>query len=348
MPKFFLLLLVSAAISLSAACSAATPTPIPATAVPTAEPTVPPATITPTPEPTAPPPTAIPPTPTRPAHALSVQEALPLFAYEPNSPFDLRVASEQEKDGVILQDVSYAAQDPAFAAITGGRISAYVVKPKGTGTFAGILFLHMLGGPKGSRQEFVAEATALAKQGVVSILPVGLFPWLERHTGDPDKDQQSIIKQVIEERRALDLLLAQPNVDAKRIAVVGHDYGAMHAAVLAGVDKRVKAYVLMAGDPNYSDWAIRYFTPPQDPDLFRKVISAVDPDAYIGNAAPAALLFQFGTRDIFVSDENAKHFADAASEPKQVESYDAPHELDDAALRDRDEWLTKQLGLSKS
>ena len=45
-------------------------------------------------------------------------------------------------------------------------------------------------------------------------------------------------------RRALDVLLAQPGVDPKRIAYVGHDFGAMYGAVLAGVDRRVSVWAL--------------------------------------------------------------------------------------------------------
>ena len=66
-----------------------------------------------------------------------------------------------------------------------------------------------------------------------------------------------VIDQTIEVRRALDLLLSQPQVDAKRLAFVGHDYGAIFGGIVAGVEKRVKACVLMAGMGNFSDWSLR-------------------------------------------------------------------------------------------
>lgn len=57
---------------------------------------------------------------------------------------------------------------------------------------------------------------------------------------------------VIDLRRALDLLLAQPGADPKRIAFVGHDYGSMHGAILAGVDRRPQSYVLLTPTGSFS------------------------------------------------------------------------------------------------
>jgi uncharacterized protein len=42
----------------------------------------------------------------------------------------------------------------------------------------------------------------------------------------------------------------------------------------------------------------------------------------------------------------ADKLTEAASEPKKAESYDAGHELDDAARKDRLAWLRDELGLS--
>jgi len=60
--------------------------------------------------------------------------------------------------------------------------------------------------------------------------------------------------QVIDLRRALDLLAAQPGLDHDRIAFVGHDFGAMTGALLAGADKRPRWYVLMAATTSFPAW----------------------------------------------------------------------------------------------
>src|SRR5262249_44150625 len=164
-----------------------------------------------------------------------------LFAYDRAKPFDLKEVSKQEQDGVVITDVEYASYSAKH-----GPIKAYLVRPAAKGSFAGVLFFHWLGRPKGDRTQFLDEATSLAKQGTVSLLIQGHFPWQV----DPSEgltDRQLIIDQTIEVRRALDLLLLQPMVDQKRIAYVGHDYGAMYGSLMAGVEKRVKTYVLIAG-----------------------------------------------------------------------------------------------------
>jgi hypothetical protein len=55
------------------------------------------------------------------------------------------------------------------------------------------------------------------------------------------------VQQVVDMRRGADLLLARPDVDPKLLAYVGHSYNTTVGALLSGVDRRFKAFVLMAG-----------------------------------------------------------------------------------------------------
>ncbi|HXD34744.1 MAG TPA: prolyl oligopeptidase family serine peptidase [Pyrinomonadaceae bacterium] len=265
-----------------------------------------------------------------------------LFSYDRSASFDLKETATTERDGVIIRDVTYAACDPRHK-----RIEAYVVRPSGKGRFAGVVFFHWLGNVKSDRTEFLDEAVALAKQGTVSILIQGYFPWLEA-PAEPLSDRRQIIDQTIEVRRALDLLLKQPQVDAKRIAFVGHDYGAMFGGIVAGIEKRFKVYVLMAGLGNFSDWSLKYWpvTANKGEGLYRQTMLEVDPIGYVPKAAPARLLFQFSNKDKFIPRAAALEYFEAASEPKQIKWYDAVHDLNvDAARSDRREWLAQQLHL---
>src|SRR5690242_7386142 len=175
------------------------------------------------------------------------------FAYESNRPFNLKEAGSRQESGVTIRDVNYDAYNPAHK-----RIEAYIVEPNSRGRFAGVVFFHWLGNSKSDRTEFLDDAIALARRGTVSLLLQGFFPWLEPPT-EANADRQQVIDQTIEVRRAIDLLLSRPGVDSKRIAFVGHDYGAMFGGIVTGVERRIGTYVLMAGAPNFSDWSLKYW-----------------------------------------------------------------------------------------
>lgn len=263
-----------------------------------------------------------------------------LFTYDRSVAFDLKEESAKHQDGVTIRDVNYAAYAPRH-----GRIKAYLIKPAGKGPFPGVLFFHWLGDVKSDRTEFLDEAVALGKQGIASLLIQGYFPWLEEPT-EGQADRQQIIDQTIEVRRAVDLLLAQPKVDRRRIGFVGHDYGAMFGSIVSGIDKRLKTYVFVAGMGSFSDWSLKYWSGPSKngAEVYKQAVRDVDPIGYVSYAAPAALFFQFANKDKFISKDVANAFSAAASKPKQVKWYDATHDMNVAeARKDRLEWLTRQL-----
>ena len=153
------------------------------------------------------------------------------FDYDRAAPLEVQESSVQERSGVKLHDITYRSP-------VGGRVPAWLVVPDGKGPFAGILFGHwmMLGSPLKNRDEFLEEAVLLARAGAVSIL---IDTPLVRPGVVEDKDPLSpqvssaTRQQVIDLRRALDLLLAREDVDRKRIAYVGHSFDADVGAILA-------------------------------------------------------------------------------------------------------------------
>lgn len=275
----------------------------------------------------------------------SKSEAEKLFAYKRSLPFDLKEESNRELDGVVVRDVTYAAYTQER-----GRIKAYLVRPAGKGPFAGALFFHWLGEKNSDRNEFLDEAIALARQGTVSLLIQGYFPWAVAPLDGPT-DRQRVIDETIEVRRALDLLLAQKDVDRKRVAYVGHDYGAMYGAIMAGVDKRVKAYIFMAPIGSFSYWSLAYWLRKREEpfkESYRQALNSVDPLSHVSRVAPATILFQFANSDEHIPKTEALAFSAAASQPKEVRWYDAKHDLDvEVARNDRRDWLTRQLGLAR-
>jgi dienelactone hydrolase len=143
--------------------------------------------------------------------------------------------------------------DDVSLQIPGSKASsrAWVVHPAGKAERSsrpGIIFLHWLGGLNSGRGEFLAEAVSFARQGAVSILPEGLFPYTGSGPDGSSSDVAAVQMQLEAFRGALEALAQRCDVDQHRIALVGHDYGAMYGALIAAEDRRIAAAVLAAPD----------------------------------------------------------------------------------------------------
>jgi cephalosporin-C deacetylase-like acetyl esterase len=165
-----------------------------------------------------------------------------------------------------------------------------------------------------------------------------------------DTDYDDAIHQVIELRRGLDVLLAQPQLDADRIAYVGHDFGAMYGSLLSAVDHRARAYVFIAGASDFNNWML--FGVKEDKsmiDAYKAKMEPLAPAHFVAHTAPAAVLFQFGTEDGYTPAEDIDAFYNAASEPKAIERYKSDHPMELPEIQaDRLAFLREQLGLKSA
>lgn len=278
--------------------------------------------------------------------APSMDELAKMFAYDASAPLDIQEAKVEDHDGVSVHDLTFASGVKDTA-----RVTAYLVVPPGSGPFAAVLYVHWLGEAKSDRTEFLDESLKMAKLGVVSVLVDGAWAHgVAFWNRDTQHDQEVSVKQVVDLRRALDVLIAQPNVDSKRIAVVAHDFGAMYASVLAGVDRRPTGYVLIAGTPSFSDWFLPYgrgkSLTGDERQKYIADMAVFDPPQYIAQASPAKLLFQFSRSDQYVPEDKALAYYQAASTPRRLELYDIDHAFQLPAAEDaRISWLTDVLNL---
>jgi dienelactone hydrolase len=228
-------------------------------------------------------------------------------------------------------------------------VPAYLVRSAGTlqpGSQAGILFLHWLGQIHSDRTEFLAEAVQLAPRGAVSLLPQGVFPWNVAPSGKP-LDVTAIKQQLAVFQACLNWLIAKGYVSASRIAVVGHDYGAMYGALLADADTRVHTAVLATPDATWGHWFVKYwlgFTGSRAA-RYKALFTSLQPVRHVARLGSNEL-FQWAGKDIFVSARVRKQFAAAAPLAPADFFPNADHQLDTAAQIDRDAFLTRELGLS--
>ena len=93
-----------------------------------------------------------------------------------------------------------------------------------------------------------------AHSGVISLLPdhVTVHPGFVEDSTPLSEQQIAVgVQQDVNLRRGADLLLARQDVDPRRLAYVGHSCDASAGGFLSGVDKRFKAFVIMAGDLSF-------------------------------------------------------------------------------------------------
>jgi dienelactone hydrolase len=271
------------------------------------------------------------------------------FAYDRNAPLDVQEAGVEHRGDVTVHDISYASPK-------GGRVPAYLVVPPGKGPFAAVLWGHwyMQGSEFMNRKEFLAEAVALAPSGVVSLLtdgPIARPGYVKDDALLSDRDATEMVQQIIDMRRGADLLLVRSDVDPRRLAYVGHSYNAEVGAFLSGIDKRFKAFVLMAGSlsdevdmksKEYQDF--RQKVGAEKFDAFQAKYSWLNPGKYVSHASPAVVFLQYGSQEDYLNPARDREYSAVVSEPKRFKLYDAQHALNAEARRDRIAFLAEELG----
>jgi dienelactone hydrolase len=278
-----------------------------------------------------------------------------IFDYDAKRPLDIQDRIIGESEHAIVHDISYAGAG-------GARVAAYLVLPKGSDSFAGILFGHW---GSGTRAQFVSEAKLYARAGAVSLIPD--YPW-ERtepwrrtinHFDKPEIDRETYIQTVIDFRRGLDLLLTRPQVDPRRMAYVGHSYGAQWGAILGAIDKRFKTLVLMAGiaeiadhlmgNTNLDTVELRKTQPAGQWERYVEVLGDLDAIHFINRRSSAPLLLQFACYEQYFDKASARRYIEAAENPKKVIWYETDHGLSAVqSFEDRHRWLREFIGLRVS
>jgi dienelactone hydrolase len=147
---------------------------------------------------------------------------------------------------------------------------------------------------------------------------------------------------------AFDALLRGPEVDPHRVAVVGHDYGAMYAALLAARDPRVAALAALAPDATWEHWFLAYWLDytGDRAAAYARLFAGLQPVAAVAAVARRRpVLLQFADDDPYVDEATRQRFGVAAPAATVGVHHDAGHHLDLAALTERTAWLTRVLRL---
>jgi cephalosporin-C deacetylase-like acetyl esterase len=235
-----------------------------------------------------------------------------------------------------------------YASPKGGRVPATLIVPLGTNPLAGLVMMRSM------ELEFGMQ---YADYGAVVIYvdPPSFRPENAAARGIltfTEHDSEEQIQLIIDLRRAIDLLAARPEVDPERIAYLGVSYGGAMGGLLAGIEDRLRAYVLIVGDgglvthvtnPENRTMPLNDFF--QDHRAWIADMWSIEPIHYVDHASPAPILFQNAVQDQYVNVEDAIRYQDMASEPKHVIWYDSAHwPLPDEVVSDNANWLQQFIG----
>jgi dienelactone hydrolase len=267
-----------------------------------------------------------------------------LFAYDVNASLNLEKMLESTTNGIEVSTIAFDSPD-------GGSVTGLLFDPVTRSSLRpGIVLMH---GAPGTARQMAGQGQALAAHGAVVIAIDAPFArrsgQFVRFIAEDRAEQIQLVKDL---QRAVDVLRAQPNVDDDRIAYVGISYGGAMGALFAGIERRLKAAVLVVGDGGL----VSHFTGPEDlpflsslscatrVDWFR-AMAPIEPIRFVSYATPTALLLQSGRSDNLVPAADAEALHAAAPDPKTIRWYAAGHGLNQQALFDRHDWLHEKIGL---
>ena len=260
------------------------------------------------------------------------------FDYDATAPIDLLLDDSASVAGVAVRSIT-------FASPRGGRAGALLLVPSGGGPFPAVV---MMPGSNQPPLSFRPTALEVAARGAVVLIAdqsqtrSGHTPLYSFSTSERDE----FVQTVVDVRRAVDLLTARPDVDPRRVAFWGFSHGAFIGGLVAGVEPRIASYVLQSGGG--ADYlrtnAPQRLRDPAALGAYLATVASVDPNSFIGHAAPSAVFLQNGALDTTYTAAGVAAWQAAASEPKKIATYQADHTLDAAATADALSWLASRIG----
>jgi dienelactone hydrolase len=279
------------------------------------------------------------------AQRSAIGEALPLelFHYDRSAPLNYRDSLVQSIEAIEVRAFR-------FTSPHGGEATGLLFVPPGDGPFAGVLLQH--GMPADARY-MTPQAIYIARHGAVVLALDAPFA---RRTGPPidltPRDSAEQVQLIVDLQRATDVLLAHEQVDPTRLAYVGRSYGGAMGALLAGVERRLKTYVLSVADGglvSHTIGAAGNRAPPGGVpearwEAWLRAMRPIEPIRFVHRSPPASIFFQSARQDQNVPAEDAAALHRAAAQPMVVTWYDTGHALDAQAHIDQLTWLERTIG----
>lgn len=276
-----------------------------------------------------------------------------VYAYDRDLPLNAEVTEQQRGTGYVIYRVQYSS-------VHDKRVPAWWCVPTtGTPPYPCVIIMHGYGGDKNGLQML---APAFAMRGIATLAIDAEYHGDRKQPGNDIlstyiyRNRDALVQTVIDLRRAVDFLQSRQEIDGKRISYIGLSMGGILGGILAGVDERIQAPILIVAG---GDWGYLFSTSQhptavqlreKNPELFKstqkmnEVMGVVDPVNWVARISPRPLLMINGKDDQIVPKECTERLFAAAKEPKEIVWLEGGHmPQPDVVLRKVDEWLTKHL-----
>jgi cephalosporin-C deacetylase-like acetyl esterase len=254
-----------------------------------------------------------------------------IFAYDRSRPLRARESELDATPGARHEHVIYEGAD-------GERVPAILSLPaRGKAPFACIVVGHGFRGDKTS----LPVGDLLARAGFASFAIDARAhgerrdeETLRRVETDPAALERMLRETVIDMRRGVDYLSTRAGCDPARIGYLGASMGGFLGAMLAGVDERVQAPVLLVSGGDWSTMLessvareFRRRATSAGIERARRLLDPIDPVRWVGRISPRPVLMIAGDADTAVPPASARALHAAAREPKTVVWYHGGHTM---------------------
>jgi dienelactone hydrolase len=286
--------------------------------------------------------------------------------FDPRAPLNVALLETTEVDKET-PETGYTITKFAFEGYKGEKIPTLISMPmKSAGKkVPAIIFLHGIG----QNKNFLKEITFPYNQAGFAVVSFDQYTQGERKLHGRksllvrgEGLAQRASKTINETRRLIDYLSTHPDIDPKRIYLVGASYGAVTGSIVMAKDKRLRAGVMVYGGGDFRKLLNSYANRlgvaaalglidgknlnPEKPPLpkltasqERKVgvvigclipvaryfLGVADPIYYASQISPTPVYFQNGKNDVLVPASAGKALQDAAKEPKKTTWYESDH-----------------------
>lgn len=287
----------------------------------------------------------------------------PLPQIDHRSPLNIQTLEAVELQPYVRKKISFSAEP-------GSIVYAWLLIPHGAHSAPAALCLHQtthigkdepvgLGGKAN-----LHYAEELAERGYVALAPD--YPSFGDDKTDFRRDvyargyKSGSMKGIVNHIRAVDLLVSLPEVDPRRIAVIGHSLGGHNALFVAAFDKRIRAVVTSCGftsmayysGGNLKGWSsdrympliatIYHNSPKELPFDFSDIFLAIAPRAVFINAPLHDSNFNVEGVDICLAKVKSRFPSDRLMVEHPDCEHDFPADVRQRAYR----FLDREFGFS--